>query len=219
MGFINLREMQINSKFGRILPINFNSNKEFMQFYPIEAIFSEIKDYFKNKGRPDYIWLKGVKNMEIFYGFQKLLEKVKKEFPNQKLGVYVNCSLFRYEIVRRELYLCDLIVTNLNTVNPLNFFKSCVCDDEVNVQIILDGIKAFRREFDGHFSIYTMLIEGVNDKLNDILDLKEFLLNVRPDNLSVNIFTVNGYKVISNDFRNRVKVILKDLPFRVSFTF
>ncbi|MFW9772909.1 MAG: hypothetical protein ACFFEO_12195 [Candidatus Thorarchaeota archaeon] len=201
------------------MPINFDSNKELIQFYPVEAIFSEIKDYFKKKGRPDYIWLKGVKNMDLFYGFQELLKKVKREFPNQKLGVYVNCSLFRYELVRRELSLCDLIVTNLNTVNPLTFFKSCVCDEEVNVQVILDGIKTFRKEFKGPFRVYTILIKDVNNNLNDILDLKAFLLDIKPDHFSVNIFTGNGFESISNEFKNKAKDMLKSLPFKVSFTF
>lgn len=211
--------MQINSKFGKILPINLKSNEESIQFYPVEAIFSEIKDYFKKKGKPDYIWLKGVKNMELFYGFQELLKRVKREFPNQKLGVYVNCSLFRYKIVRKELSQCDLIVTNLNTVNPLTFFKSCVCDEEVNVQAILDGIKTFRKEFEGRFRVYAILIDGVNDNLNDMLDLKTFLLDIKPDHFSVNTFTGNGFESISDEFKNKAKDILKNLPFKVSFTF
>jgi len=144
---------------------------------------------------------------------------MKETFPNQKIGAYVNCSLLQHPKVRKVLSSCNLIVINLNTINPSTFSKACVCNEDVNVQDIMDGIKSFRKEFNGYFSIYTMFLKDINDNLEDVIALKNYLLEVNPDHFSVNIFTGKGFEPVSDEFKTRVKEILNTLPIEVSFTF
>ncbi|MFX0033683.1 MAG: hypothetical protein ACFE8V_14850 [Promethearchaeota archaeon] len=216
MGYIHIKELQNSAKFGRVLPIDFDNQ---IHFFPTEEIFNEIKDYFTNEGSPDYIWLKGINDINYFFGFSRLLNKIKETFPMQKIGVYVNSSLFNYENVRISLLICDLVVINLNSVNPSNFHKACACSEDTNVQDILNGIKLFRNDFKGTFSIFTMFLKDINDNLNDVIDLRKFLLEVKPDHFSVNVFTGKGFESISDEFKDKVKDTLNNLPFEVSFTF
>jgi len=219
LGYIYLKDIQNSPKFGKVLPIDFNSNGNHIQFYPTDEIFSEIEDYFIKKESPDYIWLKGINDLSLFSGFKRLLNKMKETFPNQKIGAYVNCSLLQHTKVRKVLSSCNLIVINLNTINPSTFYKACVCNKDVNVQDIMDGIKLFREEFNGYFSIYTMFLKNINDNLEDAIALKNYLLEVSPDHFSINIFTGKGFEPVSDEFKMRVKEILNNLPFEVSFTF
>ncbi|MFX1589214.1 MAG: hypothetical protein ACFFC1_13755 [Promethearchaeota archaeon] len=219
MGYIYLKDIQNSPKFGKVLPVDFNLNGSQIQFYPTDEIFSEVEDYFTKKESPDYIWLKGINDLSLFSGFKRLLNKMKDTFPNQKVGAYVNCSLLQHAKVRKVLSSCNLIVINLNTINPSNFSKACVCNEDVNVQDIMDGIKLFRKEFNGYFSIYTMFLKDINDNLEDVIALKNYLLEVNPDHFSVNIFTGKGFEPVSDEFKTRVKEILNTLPIEVSFTF
>ncbi|MFX1494039.1 MAG: hypothetical protein ACFFBZ_07135 [Promethearchaeota archaeon] len=219
MGYIHLKDIQNSPKFGKVLPVDFNTNGNQIQFYPTDEIFSEVEDYFIKKESPDYIWLKGINDLNLFSGFKRLLNKMKETFPNQKIGAYVNCSLLQHVKVRKVLSSCNLIVINLNTINPSTFHKACICNEDINVQDIMDGIKSFRKEFNGYFSIYTMFLKDINDNLEDVIALKNYLLEVNPDHFSVNVFTGKGFGPVSNGFKKRVKEILKNLPFEVSFTF
>jgi len=219
LGDVYLKDIQNSSKFGKVLPIDFNSNGSQIRFYPTDEIFLEVEDYFIKKESPDYIWLKGINDLSLFSGFKRLLNKMKETFPNQKIGAYVNCSLLQHTKVRKVLSSCNLIVINLNTVNPSTFHKACICNEDANVQDIMDGIRSFRKEFDGYFSIYTMFLKDINDNLEDVIELKKYLLEVTPDHFSVNIFTGKDFKPVSDEFKMRVKEILNNLPFDLSFTF
>lgn len=217
--YLHLKELQTSSKFGKVLPVDFDYTDNQILYYPTEEIFSELKDYFLKKESPDYIWLKGVNNINLFFGFSRLLNKIKESFPNQKMGVYINCSLFNYEIVRTALLICDLLVINLNSVTPSNFHKSCICSEYFDVQKILEGIRIFRKEFKGQFRIYTMFFKGINDDLDTVRELKNYLLDIAPDHVSINIFTGKDYESVSDEFKSKLKSILQNLPFNVSFRF
>ncbi len=64
-----------------------------------------------------------------------------------------------------------------------------------------------------------MFLKGVNDKLENVEDLKIFLLKVRPDYYSVSNYTLNGYRPVSNNFKKEVEKSLKYLPFKVNYMF
>ena len=219
LGYIHLKEIQRSPKFGTFLPIDYECKDSQTKIYPTDEIFSEIKDYFMKKESPEYIWLKGINDVSLFLSFQRLINMIKRTFPNQKIGVYVNASLFTENYIRKALLLCDLVVINLNSVIPSNFYRSCICPKDSDIKEILSGIQNFKKEYRGYFSIYTMFLKGINDNREDIVDLKDFLLNVKPDHFSVNIFTGNGFEPISDEFKYQIKEILQNMPIEVSFTF
>ncbi len=214
-----MKEIQRSPVFGSVLPIDIDKNNGYIEFYPADSIFSEIRDYFRKNQSPNYIWLRGIKDISMFIGVQRLLSMIKEIFPNQKIGAYINASLFVYEKVRRAFLSCDTVVINLNSVVSSDFCHSCVSDEEWDVKEILNGVRLFIKDFNGYFSVYTMLLKGINDKIEDILKLKLFLLEIKPNYLSVNIFNKCGFESVSDEFKDQVKDLLQDLPFEVSFTF
>lgn len=214
-----MKEIQCSPVFGSVLPIDIDKNNGYIEFYPADSIFSEIRDYFRKNQSPNYIWLKGIKDISMFIGVQRLLSMIKETFPSQKIGAYINASLFVYEKVRKAFLWCNTVVINLNSVVSSDFCHSCVDDEEWDVKEILNGVRLFRKDFNGYFSVYTMLLKGINDKIEDILKLKLFLLEIKPNYLSVNIFNSCGFEPVSDGFKDQVKETLQDLPFKVSFTF
>lgn len=219
MGYTHLKDIQCSPKFGKVLPIDHGCEKNQTDFYPTDEIFSEIKDFFTKKESPDYIWLKGINDISLFLGFQRLINMIKQTFPNQKIGVYINASLLTEDIIRKTLLNCDLVVINLNSVIPSHFYRSCICTKKSDIEEILNGIRTFKNDFKGYFSIYTMFLKGINDSVEDIVRLKNYLTKVNPNHLSVNIFTGNGFEPISEEIKAQIKEILQDMPLNVSFTF
>ena len=219
MGYIHLKEIQRSPKFGTVLPIDFECEESKTKIYPTDEIFSEIKDYLTKRKRPEYIWLKGINDISLLFSFQRLINMIKFTFPNQKIGVYVNASLFAENNVRKTLLICDLVVINLNSVIPSHFYQSCICPKGSFIEEILKGIQTFKNEYKGYFSIYTMVLKGINDNKEDIENLKNYLLKVKPDHFSVNIFTGNGFEPISEEFKLQIKEILQEIPLNISFTF
>lgn len=219
MGYIYLKKIQESPKFGRILPIDFKNQPNEMEYYPADEIYAEIKDFFIKKKSPDYVWLKGINDISLILGFQRLLNMIKDTFPNQKIGVYINASLLTEDHICKTLLNCDLVVINLNSVIPSHFYKSCICPKDSDIQEILNGIQRFKKEYKGYFSIYTMFLKGINDNVEDLINLKNYITQVKPDHFSVNIFTGNDCEPISDAFKVQIKKILQNIPLNVSFTF
>jgi wyosine [tRNA(Phe)-imidazoG37] synthetase (radical SAM superfamily) len=89
----------------------------------------------------------------------------------------------------------------------------------VNPLDVLKGIKEFKKEFKGKLGIYTMFLNGVNDNMKNVEDLKIFLLKVLPDHYSVSNYTLNGFRPVSDDFKKELEKALRYLPFKVNYTF
>jgi len=220
MGYRFLKTIKFNFDFGTLLSVDFSScSKDSDLFDQTEEIINEIKDSVQNRGFPDFIWLKGIGDSLKYANCKEIIDMIKEIYPNQKIGIYLNCSLFKDENIRKNFYGCDLVAINLNTVDLINFSKINKCPKAVKCIEILEGIKKFREEFTGNLGIYTLFLKGINDNLKTIENLKNYLLEVMPDHYSVSNYTLDGFEPVSDEFKKEVENILRDLPFKIIYMF
>ena len=215
-----LKKMEISSQFGKILPIDLEPRDNFSVNRNDEIIY-ELKNYIVKKEEPDYLWLNLRSNSELYREFNNLISKIKEEFPNLKIGAYANSLLFQYEEIPKSLSLCDVIAINLNCVSAEKCSKIYIFneDEKLTSQKMLDGIRGFKKNFRGYLSIYTILLGGINDTVEDIKALRDFISELKPDQLSLGELTGKAYKSISEEFKSFAKSYFSDLPFEVSFNF
>ena len=215
-----VKTFKFNFNYGTLLSVDFGSRHESDDFSAsTEEILNEIKDYVKKRGIPELIWFKGIGDSIRHTNSKNIIDLIKEKYPNQKTGIYLNCALFEVEEVRKDFYGCDLVAISLNSIDPNNFSKINKCPESVKPQDILEGIKEFRKNFNGNLGIYTMFIRNVNDNLKTVEDLKTFLLEVMPDYYSVSNYTLNGFKPVSGEFKKLLKENWRYLPFKVIYSF
>ncbi|MFW9941847.1 MAG: hypothetical protein ACFFFT_12465 [Candidatus Thorarchaeota archaeon] len=215
-----VKTFEFNFNFGTLLSVELGTYSESDSLVnSTEEIFNEIKDCVINRGIPELIWFKAIGDSLKYANSTKIIKLIKEEYPNQQIGIYLNCALFEYEEDCKDFYDCDVVAINLNSVNPYNFSKINKCPESVSPLGILKGIEDFRKEFNGKLGIYTMFLKGVNDNIGNVEDLKNFLLKVMPDHYSVSDYTLNGFKPVSDKFKKKLKETLRDLPFEVIYTF
>ncbi|MFX0035164.1 MAG: hypothetical protein ACFE9I_05940 [Candidatus Hermodarchaeota archaeon] len=215
-----LKSFKINSDFGSLLSVDISSYADDTDFNNlIEEIMNEIVDSVQRGQFPDYFWIKGISNKKKYSICKDIIGLIKELYPTQKIGMNLNCALFQDENLRNYLYKCDLVAINLNSIELLNFSKINKCPESANPIEILDGIKEFRRNFDGNLGIYILFIRGVNDNTKTLEHLKKYLLELMPDHCSISNYVLNGFKPITDKFKLVLKESLKDLPFKVIYTF
>ncbi len=220
MDYRFVKTFEFNFNFGTLLSIDFSSCCEETDLFNLtEEVFNEIKDSVKNRGIPDLIWLKGVGDSIKNANTKEIIATIKKNYPNQKVGMYLNCALFEDEETRAHFYQCDVVAINLNSVDFYNFAKINKCPRNVNPLDILDGIIEFRRNFDGELGIYTLFLNGVNDNMKTVEKMKDFLLKAMPDHYSVSNYTLDGYKIVSDEFKKKIEETLRYVPFKVMYMF
>lgn len=220
MGYKYLQKIKISPKFGSLLPIDFNPYKlRSIQAYPAEDIYFEIKTFILNSGSPDYIWLNAPGDFSLYAGLRRLIKLIHLEYPDQKIGIYANSTLFQRKDIQDDLLECDLIAINLNSMNESNFSKLCACNEPVKLSDVKEGIKEFSKVFRGHLFIYTLFLKGVNDTVENVRELKDFLIEIHPTSFSIGEYLEGGFDPISPDFKSHLKQSFQDLPFDISFKF
>jgi len=220
MGYKYLQKVKLSPKFGKLLPVDFNPyHLRSIRTYPAEDIYFEIRTYILNSGSPDYIWLKGPGDFSLYSGLRRLIRLIHLEYPDQKIGIYANSTLFQREDVRDDLHECDLLAINLNSMDESNFSKVCACNEPVKLKDIKIGIKEFAKDFQGHLFIYTMFLKGVNDTIENVNELKDFMEEIQPNSFSIGEYIEGGFESLSQEFKNYIKECFQELPFEISIKF
>ncbi len=238
MGYKYVKGVKENPKFGKLLAVNFNPYKvcsfncvycgigpttdkicERKLFYPPEDVFREIRDYIEDHGEPDYAWLTGLGEPTLYSGFKQLSKMIKGVYPNIKIGVYSNGSLFFRKDVREDFSLSDLMLINLNSICPIEFSKICRHHKEINLEELIDGIKLFREQFRGIFGIVSVFLDGINDNQKNLNGLKRLLLEIHPDFYVLKNYACRGYKALDGEFKEITEEIFNNVPFEVIYQF
>jgi len=107
-----------------------------------------------------------------------------RELTGKPVVVLTNGSLLSDPQVRRELGEADHVSCKLDAPNDDLLFVLNRPVGEMTVQVLLDGMDAFRREFDGELSIQVMLLPGNVKKANDYIPLIE---RIKPNEVHVNL--------------------------------
>lgn len=184
-----------------------------------EEIFYEIRDCINTRGNPSLIWFKGISDSSKHSNFKLISKMIRSVYPKQKIGIYLNCGIFQDKEAWNTFNECDLVAINLNTVNSFHFSKINKCSELIDPKDVLNGIIKFSKKFKGKLGIYTMFLNGINDTVVNIEKLKKFLLQVKPDHYSVSNYTLDGFEPISEEFKEKLRKSLDDLPFKVLYMF
>ncbi|MHA2037488.1 MAG: hypothetical protein ACW972_13045 [Promethearchaeota archaeon] len=220
MGYRFIKTFEFNFDFGTLLSVDFGSIEEANNLSESTAeIFNEIKDCVNKRGIPELIWFKGIGDSIKHANPKQIIDLIKEEYPNQKIGIYLNCALFEEKKIRKDFYDCYAVAINLNSVDLHDFSKINKCPEFANPLEVLKGIEEFRKEFSGKLGIYTMFLNGVNDNMKNVEDLKIFLLKINPDYYSVSNYTLNGFKPVTDEFKKELEMTLRYLPFKVNYMF
>lgn len=231
-----VKELRDDEVFGTRLPVDINPLKicsfncvycpfgnttrqivEREEFFPPEDVYREINDFIKRNGEPDYVWLKGSGDPALYLGLKNLTQLLKQNYPNLKIGSWLNGSLLHQESVRRDFSYCDFIVVHLDSLNPKSFLQISRHHSEVKLNNIIEGIKLFKDSFKGRFGISSIFINNINANEESIEALKDFLLEINPDLYIVQEFNNKNFKPVSEEFKAKLIETFSDLPFTVIF--
>jgi len=97
-----------------------------------------------------------------------------------RIAVISNASLIWREDVRAELMEADWVSLKVDAVRIPTWRQVDRPHGSLTLNAILDGIRTFAGDFKGDFVTETMLVDGVNDNEDDLVELAEFLGEIQP---------------------------------------
>ena len=158
------------------------------EWVPTKKVIEELDNYLQNNPTPDFITFSGSGEPTLHSGVGQILDfltRKKKNYPF-KTAVLTNGTLLNDPQVRRELLQADVVAPSLDAASKRAFKKINRPHPDLNIEDIIAGEIAFRKEFQGEIWLEVFIVPGVNDNEQELTALKEAILQIKPDIVQLN---------------------------------
>ncbi|MFC1888012.1 radical SAM protein [Candidatus Cloacimonadota bacterium] len=160
-----------------------NQRKEYA---PIDEVIDELREYLGQKPHLDYLTFSGAGEPLLNSGIGKLISVMKQEFPQYKIALLTNGTLFSEKNIRKEVLQADLILPSLDAASEDVFQKINRPAEELHARSIIEGLIQLRKEFSGRIWLEIFLIPGINDSPEELQLIKEAVVKINPDKVQLN---------------------------------
>jgi wyosine [tRNA(Phe)-imidazoG37] synthetase (radical SAM superfamily) len=106
-----------------------------------------------------------------------------------RIAVITNASLIYREDIRHDLAKADLVSLKVDAVSERGWRRVNRPHGRLKLDGILEGMLAFAKGFEGEIITETMLVDGINDKKEDVERVAEFLAVLEPSRAYVAVPT------------------------------
>jgi wyosine [tRNA(Phe)-imidazoG37] synthetase (radical SAM superfamily) len=150
-------------------------------FFKPESIFENVEHHIEKLGKdnpPDYLTFvsNGEPTLDLNLGKAIVLLK-DLEIP---IAVITNASLLFDEHVRDDLQLADWVSLKMDAGDHDTWEKVNRPSVGLDFDKTIESINLFAEEYNGILCSETMLIDSINDSVNNIANVSEFIKGINP---------------------------------------
>ncbi|MCF7793568.1 MAG: radical SAM protein [Candidatus Cloacimonetes bacterium] len=196
-----------------------NLTIERKKYIPINEVIAELKEYLKQKPELDFVTFSGQGEPTLNSGLGKVIDFIKDHFPQYKVAVITNGTLFWNAKVRAEVARTDVLLPSLDAVSRKMFLKINRPSKFLEIKKIIAGLVRLKQEYEGKINLEIFLIPHLNDTEEELLLLKEAVDKIKPDLIQLNTLdrpgTVSSVKAVSRKNLLRIKSFFEPLPVEI----
>ena len=133
----------------------------------------------------DFITLSGSGEPTLNSKIGQIIAEIKK-MTSIPIAVLTNGSLLYRKEVRDSLKKADLVIPSLDAASAKVFKKINRSDKALKIEKIIQGLVDFKKEYRGEIWLEIMLVKGVNDKKEEIKNLKKVIAKINPNRVQLN---------------------------------
>lgn len=159
-----------------------NMQVERVEFYKPDEIFQavekKVKEAVEKREAVDYLTFvpDGEPTLDINIGREiEILKNL-----GLKIAVITNSSLIWDENVRSDCYKTDWISVKIDALTRDIWREIDRPHGSLKLEKILDGLSEFAQRFKGEMTTETMLIQGINDNIEQIEKISDFIAGLKP---------------------------------------
>lgn len=155
------------------------------EYVPIDPVVEELNHVLSMGQRIDYITFSGSGEPTLHVKIGEMIRSVKR-MTSIPVAVLTNGSLLGMEEVREDLSAADLVIPSMDAVSEEVFRRINRPHGTLDIGEVLEGLKAFHREFRGPIWLEIMLVKGVNDDPEEIERMAQVTAEIGPDRIQLN---------------------------------
>ena len=155
------------------------------EYVPVKDVVAELKHYLASKPDLDYITFSGSGEPTLHSGLGTVVDYIKDNYPDYKVCLLTNGTLFTEPAVRKEVLRADLVIPSLDATCSDTFNQINRPHNELNCNEIIEGLVSLRLEYKGLIIIEVLIVPGINDTPEELESLKKALEKIKPDLIQI----------------------------------
>ncbi|MBL1211849.1 MAG: radical SAM protein [Ignavibacteriae bacterium] len=191
------------------------------EYVSYKDVLNEIELKLSDLPKLDYITFSGAGEPTLNSRIGDIINYIKNNYPQYKLALLTNGTLFYDKEVRSDCLKSDLIIPSLDAVTDRTFRLINRPYHSLKNEKIIDGLVKLRSEFKNQIWLEVFIIPGMNDNEEELNLLKKNIMNIQPDKVQLNSLDRPGVEewVQSVDAvkMEEIKNKLKPLPVEIIF--
>jgi wyosine [tRNA(Phe)-imidazoG37] synthetase (radical SAM superfamily) len=153
-------------------------------YVPTEEVLEEIGRRLKEV-EVDCVTLAGSGEPTLHQDLGKIIQGI-KALTAAPVVVITNGSLLWDPQVRRELLGADIVMPDLDAGDEETFQRINQPCAGLSFAQVVEGLRAFRREYTGKIHLEVFLVSGVNDSHSQVRKIAALAQEFQPDSIDVN---------------------------------
>ena len=159
-------------------------------YIPTSVVAAALQRFFEHHAKDDVDWLTFAGSGEplLNTGIGTMI-RTARELTGLPVAVITNGSLLYRPEIRKEVSAAQAVLPSLDAGTPDLYRRLNRPHPEVSFDRHVDGLVAFRQEYEGKLWVEVMLIARLNETPQALQDIAAALRRIQPDEIHVNVPT------------------------------
>lgn len=158
---------------------------ERQEFFKLEDIIAEFKDYLKHSDAFDVVTVVGEGEPTLYSRLGELV-RILKTLTTKPVAVITNGALLNDKQVQEDLMEADVVLPSVNAYNDEISKKIDRPYGKIKFENIINGIIEFSHKYTGELWLEIMLLDSINDDKHSIEEYKKLLKKIKYTRLYLN---------------------------------
>lgn len=159
---------------------------EIKEYVPTAGVLRELREFLSEKPDLDVLTFSGSGEPTLHSGIGEVIDFLKDNYPDYRVAVLTNGTLFWDEDVRRRVLRADVIIPSLDAAVAETFQRIGRPVAPVTLERTVDGLERLREEFSGKIVLEIFVLPGVNTSEEELSKLQDVIARISPDVIQLN---------------------------------
>ena len=155
------------------------------EYVPTTELLCEVEQRLAAGAEADYVTITGSGEPTLHCDLGDIIATI-KTFTKIPVAVLTNGSLLWVPEVREDLCKADLVIPNLDAGSEETFLRINRPHESLHHDKVVDGMAAFRAEYDGTIWLEIFLVDGFNTEEAEIRAIADICERIAPDRIQLN---------------------------------
>jgi wyosine [tRNA(Phe)-imidazoG37] synthetase (radical SAM superfamily) len=155
-------------------------------YVPVDRVQAELSVFLKDRPKLDFITFSGAGEPTLHSGIQQITRFIKSGYPQYKVALLTNGTLFHLEALRSEVAEIDLVIASLDAATEAVFQRMNRPHPGLDLETIKKGLIRLGKEYPGRLWIEVFMTPGVNDSEDELRQIREMISAIQPEKVQLN---------------------------------